>query len=168
MNIKNDSLAKKALIQAHTFGEYFNVNVSSEDFTIVTDRKVTGPAKLAREEYWGRIEAKHIFDAKHTFMRMTSILYGGLVHALQLKAIPKCFAFLYPNRSLVGVAPKVRYLCGIQASAILALVVAVQKRHQTHDTMFTQRKSDPVPQIHPQSDCLPWVCKCGCGTYYYV
>jgi hypothetical protein len=63
-NIKEWSdLAKKVLIQAHTSSEYFDGKFPSEDFIIVTDRKVTGPEKLALVEYWGRIEAKCIFDA---------------------------------------------------------------------------------------------------------
>ncbi len=137
MNIKVDSLAKKVLIQAHTSGKYFDGNFPSEDFTIITDHKVRDPAKLALEEYWGRIEAKRIFDAIHIVHahNLDSVWWTGM--RLVMESYPKMFRILYPNRSLVGVAPTVRYLSGIQASAILALIVALQKRHQTHDTIST-------------------------------
>ncbi len=48
MNIKVDSLAKKALICAHATNDYFNCIFSEEDFCIfVKDTKVTGPIKSA-------------------------------------------------------------------------------------------------------------------------
>jgi hypothetical protein len=96
INIKVNKLAKKALIHAHLCSTYFDENFPLEDFTIYTNRKMTGPAKLSLEEYWGRAKAKQFFDAKH------------IVHALDFDSIwwvwhafgdgklytPRCFAFL--------------------------------------------------------------------------
>jgi hypothetical protein len=101
MNIKVYSLAKKALIQAHMFGKYFDGNFPSEDFTIVTDRKVTGPAKLALEEYWGRIEAKCIFDTKHIVHAhdFVSIWWTGIRLAMQ--NYPKIFC-IFVSKQVSG------------------------------------------------------------------
>ncbi len=50
INIKVNKLAKKALIHAHLCSTYFDGNFPLEDFTIFTNRKVTGPDKLSLED----------------------------------------------------------------------------------------------------------------------
>jgi hypothetical protein len=91
INIKVDKLAKKALIHAHLCSPYFDGNFPLEDFTIFTNWKVTGPAKLSLKEYWGSAEAKQFFDAKYIVhaLDFDSIWWIGM--GLVIESYPKMF-----------------------------------------------------------------------------
>jgi hypothetical protein len=67
INIKVDSLAKKALWYAHASEKYFDTRFPKEDFTIYTNgEKVTGQIRPALEEYWGRATARTFLDQKNS------------------------------------------------------------------------------------------------------
>jgi hypothetical protein len=80
INIKVDSLTKKALWYAHALEKYFDGRFPKEDFTINTNgKKVTGQIRPALEEYWGRATARTFRDQKILYHRRNLILSGGWV-----------------------------------------------------------------------------------------
>ncbi len=65
INIKVDSLAKKALKSAHYTGEFIEGTFPNEQIWITMgEKKATGSFRLELEEYWGRSSAKIFFHAK--------------------------------------------------------------------------------------------------------
>jgi hypothetical protein len=66
INIKVDSLTKKALWYAHALEKYFDGQFPKEDFRIYTNgEKVTGQIRPALKEYWGRATARTFPDQKN-------------------------------------------------------------------------------------------------------
>jgi hypothetical protein len=69
INIKVDSLAKKALKSAHYTGEFIEGTFPNEQIWITMgEKKATGSLCLELEEYWGRSSAKNIFMQKNSFI----------------------------------------------------------------------------------------------------
>ena len=65
INIKVDSLAKKALKSAHYTGEFIEGTFPNEQIWITMgEKKATGSLCLELEEYWGRSSARIFFHAK--------------------------------------------------------------------------------------------------------
>ena len=62
INIKVDSLAKKALKSAHGTREFIEGTFPNEQIWItIGEKKATGPLHSELEEYWGRSSAKKFF-----------------------------------------------------------------------------------------------------------
>jgi hypothetical protein len=65
INIKVDSLAKKALKSAHYTGEFIEGTFPNEQICITMgEKKATGSLCLELEEYRGRLSARNFFHAK--------------------------------------------------------------------------------------------------------
>ncbi len=69
INIKVDSLAKKALKSAHYTGEFIEGTFPNEQIWITMgEKKATGSLCLELEEYWGRLSAKLFSHKKNSFI----------------------------------------------------------------------------------------------------
>jgi hypothetical protein len=65
INIKVDSLAKKALKFAHYTGEFIEGTYPNEQIWITMgEKKATGSLHLELEEYWGHLSARIFFHTK--------------------------------------------------------------------------------------------------------
>jgi hypothetical protein len=65
INIRVDSLAKKAIKAAHCTGKFINNNFPHEQIWIeMGGKKITGPPQSELEEFWGRDEAKRFLNEK--------------------------------------------------------------------------------------------------------
>jgi hypothetical protein len=65
INIKVDSLAKKALKAAHCTGQFIGGIFPYEQIWVTMGgMKVTGPLHLKLEEFWGHTTAKRFFNEK--------------------------------------------------------------------------------------------------------
>jgi hypothetical protein len=65
INIKVDSLAKKALKAAHSTGKFINSSFPNEQLWITMgEKKVTGSLRNELEDFWGRSTAKKNFHKK--------------------------------------------------------------------------------------------------------
>jgi hypothetical protein len=105
INIKVDSLAKKALICAHATNDYFDGIFPEEDFCIfVNNTKVTGPIKSAIEEQWGR-------EAEREFLDWKWIVPSSEFNCIWWKGM-KMAMDSYPKMSRIFVVKKVSGWCG--------------------------------------------------------
>jgi hypothetical protein len=65
INIKVDTLAKKAIKAAHSTGEFIESTFPNEEVWIeMGGRKITGSPRAELEEFWGRSTAKRFFNEK--------------------------------------------------------------------------------------------------------
>ncbi len=116
MNIKVDSLSKKALICAHAMDDYFDGIFPEEDFCIfVNDTKVTGPTKSAIEEHWGREAAREFIDQKRILpsSEFNCIWWKGMKMAMD--SYPKMFRIFVAEQVSGGVDQIANNPCGILA-----------------------------------------------------
>lgn len=99
MNIKADCLAKLALLHAHSSNELFD-----GAYFIISFRgiKSTGLICSSLELYWGRDEARQLFNNKNIISNrdFAHIWWEGFERAMA--SYPKIFCILFLSRSLDG------------------------------------------------------------------
>jgi hypothetical protein len=112
INIKADSLAKKALRAAHSTGEIITSTFPHEQVWIeMGGNKIMGPPHAELENYWGKQEAKRFFNEKNIVpaTHFDSIWWLGYERAMA--KYPKTYR-TFVTKQVAGEGATQNYFCG--------------------------------------------------------